>query len=132
MASFQVILGVNMGREHPEKPVVNFKPDIQGVTIDLSFANQKFVLVQPRWQDELYLENFPLGYLLEIVDNKLMKTLADYLILFFLKICFFNISFTALLSIEPNPIHCHFCTVLVLGPDISEIVASELRTERIF
>jgi len=75
MASFQVILGVNMGREHPEKPVVNFKPDIQGVTIDLSFANPKFVLVQPRWQDELYLEIFPLGYLLEIVDNKLMKTL---------------------------------------------------------
>jgi hypothetical protein len=60
-----------MGGEHPEKPVVNFKADIQGVTVDLSFANPKFVLVQPRWQDELYVENLPLGYLLEIVDNKL-------------------------------------------------------------
>jgi hypothetical protein len=78
------------------------------------------------------VENFPLGYLLEIVDNKLMKTLADYLILFFRKIFFFNVIFWALLSKEPNLIRCYLCTVLVLGPDISEIVASELRTKRIF
>ena len=98
MASFQIILGVNMRREHSEKPVVNFKPDIEGVTLDLSFANPKLELVQPGWQDESYVENFPLGYLLEVVDNKLMKTLADYLILFFCKIFLFNIIFRAFSS----------------------------------